>query len=131
MHPYCGLSEAEYELMNLFWSQNKPLQLADIVQYCHTELDNNWATTTICTYLGHLVMKGFLKTDHKRYRKSYSALISKNELSQMYAKQVLQESFDGSLKNFLASFTQGVSLTPNEINELISILHTNMSSKDN
>ena len=80
--------------------------------------------------MSHLVMKGFLTTNQKRYRKSYTALVSQKDLSQSYAHQILQDSFDGSLKNFLVSFTDGVSLSSEEVNELIDILHSSISDNE-
>ncbi|MBC8572616.1 BlaI/MecI/CopY family transcriptional regulator [Jingyaoa shaoxingensis] len=130
MHSYYGLTETEYELMTLFWKKQKPLTLAEIVHYCNEEFHHDWATTTVCTYLSHLVMKGFLTTNQKRYRKSYTALVSQKDLSQSYAHQLLQDSFDGSLKNFLVSFTDGVSLSSEEVNELIDILHSSISDNE-
>ncbi len=130
MHSYYGLTETEYELMTLFWKKQEPLTLAEIVHYCNEELHHDWATTTVCTYLSHLVMKGFLTTNQKRYRKSYTALVSQKDLSQSYAHQILQDSFDGSLKNFLVSFTDGVSLSSEEVNELIDILHSSISDNE-
>ena len=67
-----------------------------------------------------------LKTNNKRYRKLYSAQLSEEELAQKYARQFVDESFGGSLKNFIASFAQETKLSEADVNELIDILHSNM-----
>ena len=41
----------------------------------------------------------------------------------------VDESFGGSLKNFIASFTQETKLSEADVNELIDILHSNMSEE--
>ena len=53
----------------------------------------------------------------------------KEELAQKYARQFVDESFGGSLKNFIASFTQETKLSEADVNELIDILHSNMSEE--
>lgn len=127
MYPYYGLSEAEYQLMKLFWEKNTSLQFHEILSYCNDELHLNWAATTAQTYLGRLIMKGVLETDGKRYRKSYKARLSEQDLSQKYAKQVVDESFGGSIKNLLASLTGGTKLTKDDVAELKQILDDSLS----
>ena len=73
-----------------------------------------------------LILKGVLKTNNKRYRKLYSAQLSEAQLAQKYARQFVDESFGGSLKNFIASFAQETKLSEADVNELIDILHSNM-----
>ena len=85
--------------------------------------------TVSLRYLNRLILKGVLKTNNKRYRKLYSAQLSEEELAQKYARQFVDESFGGSLKNFIASFTQETKLSEADVNELIDILHSNMSEE--
>lgn len=129
MYPYYGLSETEYQLMQLFWNRNEPLPFNEILSYCNEELHLGWAATTAQTYLGRLIMKGVLETNGKRYRKSYFAKLSEEELSQTYAKQIVKESFGGSIKNLLVSLTQGTKLTQEDIDELKEILDSSLSDR--
>ena len=102
--------------MQLFWKNSDPLPFNEILKYCNDELQLNWAVGTAQTYLNRLILKGVLKTNNKRYRKLYSAQLSEEELG-------------GSLKNFIASFTQETKLSEADVNELIDILHSNMSEE--
>lgn len=127
MQVHYNLSDTEYQIMQLFWKSTNPLPFNEILKYCNEELQLNWAVGTAQTYLNRLILKGVLKTNNKRYRKSYSAQLSEEKLAQKYAHQFVKDSFNGSLKNFLVSFTQGAQLSQNDVNELIDILHSNMS----
>ena len=127
MQEHYNLSDTEYQIMQLFWKKTEPLPFNEILKYCNEELQLNWAVGTAQTYLNRLVLKGVLKTNNKRYRKLYSAQLSEEELAQKYAQQFVDDSFGGSLKNFLVSFTQGTQLSQNDVNELIDILHSNIS----
>lgn len=115
--------------MQLFWKNSDPLPFNEILKYCNDELQLNWAVGTAQTYLNRLILKGVLKTNNKRYRKLYSAQLSEEELAQKYARQFVDESFGGSLKNFIASFAQETKLSEADVNELIDILHSNMSEE--
>mgnify|MGYP000420607859 CR=1 FL=1 len=114
---------------SFFWKNSDPLPFNEILKYCNDELQLNWAVGTAQTYLNRLILKGVLKTNNKRYRKLYSAQLSEEELAQKYARQFVDESFGGSLKNFIASFTQETKLSEADVNELIDILHSNMSEE--
>ena len=93
MYPCYGLSETEYKIMQLFWTKKTALPFGEILHYCNDTLHLDWAVGTAQTYLNRLIMKGVLKTDNKRYRKSYSAQFSEEELAQRHAQQFLNESF--------------------------------------
>ena len=122
MYPYYGLSETEYQLMKLFWTRQEPLLFSDVLAHCNEELHLNWAATTAQTYLSRLMMKGVLETNGKRYRKSYLAHLTEEELAQKYAVQVVKESFGGSVKNLLTALLRDTTLTQNEADELKQIL---------
>ena len=38
MESHYGLSDIEYELMQLFWSSDHPLPFADVLAYCNDTL---------------------------------------------------------------------------------------------
>ena len=113
MQQHYELSDTEYKIMQLFWKNSDPLPFNEILKYCNDELQLNWAVGTAQTYLNRLILKGVLKA----------------QLAQKYARQFVDESFGGSLKNFIASFTQETKLSEADVNELIDILHSNMSEE--
>lgn len=121
------LSEIEQQIMELFWKEDGAFAFSEIMKYCNEELQLGWAQGTLQTYLYRLISKGVLKTNNKRYRKLYSAQISKKELSHKKAENFLKTAYQGSLKNFLAAFTEGSPLTKQEVDELVAILRSNIS----
>lgn len=129
MQQHYDLTDTEYQIMQLFWKTSAPLPFSEILKYCNEELQLNWAVGTAQTYVNRLLLKGVLKTNNKRYHRLYSVQLSEEELAQKYAQQFINRSFGGSLKNFLASFTQGVKLSEDDVNELIDILHSNIDDE--
>lgn len=105
-----NLSDAEYEIMEFLWAQKETSTLQDIITYCTTEKNHTWKQQTIYTFLTRLEHKGAVtavKRGHKRY---YSASMSMMEFKKRATRQLLEESFDGSLKNFLIAFTGGYAM---------------------
>lgn len=102
-----NLSDAEYEIMEYLWTQKEARPLQAVAVYCETEKHHSWKQQTIYTFLTRLEGKGVataVKKGHKRY---YSAAISIDEFKKKATHQLLEESFDGSLRNFLAAFAGG------------------------
>jgi len=105
------LSDSEYEIMEFLWKQTEPMTLQNVIAYCTNEKNHSWKQQTIYTFLTRLELKGVVtavKHGHKRY---YSAAMTKEEFRKRATHQLLKESFDGSLKNFLIAFTGGHSMS--------------------
>ena len=106
-----NLSDAEYEIMEFLWEQKESSTLQDVIAYCTNEKHHTWKQQTIYTFLTRLEHKGAVtavKRGHKRY---YSASMSMDAFKKKATHQLLEESFGGSLKNFLVAFTGGCSIS--------------------
>lgn len=102
-----SLSKSESEIMEFLWKQEDTCLLHDIVTYCTTEKQHTWKQQTIYTFLVRLEQKGAVtavKHGHKRY---YSASMSVTEFKKKATRQLLEENFNGSLKEFLTAYTGG------------------------
>lgn len=109
-----NLSDSEYEIMEFLWTQNEANTLQDIIAYCTNERHHTWKQQTIYTFLTRLEHKGAVvavKRGHKRY---YSASMPMEEFKKKATHQLLEESFGGSLRNFLTAFTGGCSISPED-----------------
>lgn len=126
MDSHYGLSDIEYELMQLFWSSDHPLPFADVLAYCNDTLKRDWAATTLHTYLTRMIQKEVLGSTRKGYKRSYFAKVSESQLSCNYANDFLKDSFGGSLKNLLLTLTSESKLTQDEADELKQILDKNI-----
>lgn len=106
-----NLSDSEYEIMEFLWKQEAPVTLQNVILYCTNERNHTWKQQTIYTFLTRLEHKGAVtavKRGHKRY---YSASMSMEEFKKKATHQLLEESFGGSLRNFLTAFTGGCSIS--------------------
>lgn len=105
------LSDSEYEIMEFLWAQEEARTLQDIIAYCTNERHHTWKQQTIYTFLSRLEQKSAVtavKQGHKRY---YSASMPIMEFKKKATHQLLDESFDGSLRNFLTALTGGCAMS--------------------
>lgn len=130
MNSYYGLSEIEYELMQLFWQSGKELFFAEIVRYCNEQKGHDWAQTTIHTYLSRLIQKNVLTSSRKGYKRSYKAKVSEEELSGIWANKFIETSYGNSVTKFLVSFTQKTKLSKEEIDHLHQFLDEQLPNDD-
>lgn len=102
-----NLSDSEYEIMEFLWTQKDASTLQDIIMYCTNERHHSWKQQTIYTFLTRLEGKGAVTAVKKGHKRYYSASMPMVEFKRKATQHLLEESFEGSLKNFLTAFTGG------------------------
>lgn len=117
-----GLTNTEWELMELFWTVNEPLKFSDVTDYCKTVCQQNLAPQTIHTHLANLVKKGVLESGRNGYKRFYYAKYTESELKHRWASNMLVDSFNGSLKELLLAVAPHHKCEQDEIAELHQII---------
>ena len=130
MDDYYGLSELEYQLMQLFGENKEPIGFSEVIHYCNDVKHLNWAATTLHTYLTRLIAKCVLCSDRNGYKRSYYAAVSEKQLSHQWAQKIVKRSFGGSIRNFLVSLTYEAPLSKEEVTELHQLLEDQLSESD-
>jgi predicted transcriptional regulator len=87
------------------------------------------AYTTVSTIVRILEQKGFV--DHKAYGTThqYFAVISKEEYSHYSMKKMLENYFDGSLKQMVSFFSKRENLDVKEMEELLRMVENLKNEK--
>lgn len=112
------LTKAEEQIMQVIW-QLGPSFIKEVL----AELpDPKPAYTTVSTIVRILEQKGFV--DHKAYGAThqYFARITKEEYSHFSMKKILENYFDGSLKQMVSSFTRRENIDLKEMDEVLKKL---------
>ena len=122
MKSYFGLSEMEYELMQVFWELDKPLTFPQIVEYCSNNKGRKWAKTTIHTFLTRMVGKDVLKVENGRKKHVYTPLYTREELASRTVSRFIDDTFDGSPVAFMNAFAKTVRLTKPQAEEMKQML---------
>lgn len=114
------LFEAEKRLMEIIWKE-APIESGRLVALANENI--NWNKSTTYTVLRKLITKGFVKNEDT----IVSVLIPKEDVLISESNQIVEESFDGSLPMFVASFlADKKSLSDEDANALIKLIKENM-----
>lgn len=109
------LGVMETKFAELMWD-NEPISSGDLVKLCEKELA--WKKSTTYTMLRRLIDRSIFQNKDGMV----TSLISRQEFSALQSEKFVDETFGGSLPQFLAAFTMRKKLSDNEINELQKLI---------
>lgn len=101
----------ETRFAELIWN-NEPINSGELVKLAQKELE--WKKSTTYTVIKKLCSKGIMKSENSMV----SSLLSREQYFARQSKQFIEETFDGSLPQFLAAFTREEKLSQEEISEI-------------
>ncbi len=125
-----NLSATEMEIMEFLWDTNKKLSASEILKYFNDNKSKNWKKQTLNTFLVKLIEKGALQYDMVKNKKYYYPTAqsqTKTEHIKYWTQNFINKTFDGSLSNFLCSFTGGARLDEKSYNELKKYLEDDLN----
>ncbi len=108
-----GIIEAKFA--DLIW-EREPVTSSELVHLCADRFQ--WKRTTTHTVLRRLCDKGLFENNGG----TVTAKISREEFYTRHSRQYVASTFGGSLPAFLAAFTGGGRLTPEEREQLQALL---------
>lgn len=109
------LGVVEQKFAELIW-QNEPIGSGELVKLCLKELE--WKKSTTYTVLKKLCEKGIFKNENG----IVTSVMSKDEYFAFQSKQIVDETFEGSLPAFIAAFTKKQTLSDKEIAEIRAMI---------
>ena len=114
MDPY-KLGEMEQRMADLIW-RNAPLRTRELVALCQDAF--GWKRTTTYTMLKRLCERGLFENSEGEV----FILKTKEEFHAEQGEQFLNETFSGSLPQFVAAFMKSKRLKPKEIEEIARLI---------
>ena len=105
------LGVVQERFADLVWA-NEPVASGELVKICEKELE--WKKSTTYTVLRKLCEKGLFKNEDG----VVTSLISKEEFYSAKSKQIVEDSYSGSLPAFVAAFISNKKLTAKEADEI-------------
>ncbi|SNS47616.1 transcriptional repressor, CopY family [Anaerovirgula multivorans] len=112
------LGVMEMKFADLMWD-NEPISSGDLVKLCEQEL--GWKKSTTYTMLRRLCQRNIFKNQDGLV----CSILSKQEFHALQSEKFIEETFDGSLPQFLAAFSTRKKLTDKEIDELEKLIRQN------
>jgi predicted transcriptional regulator len=105
------LGVVQERFADLVWD-NEPVASGELVKICEKELE--WKKSTTYTVLRKLCEKGLFQNEDG----IVTSLISKEEFYSAKSKQIVEDSYSGSLPAFVAAFISNKKLTAKEADEI-------------
>lgn len=105
------LCESDFRFMSVIWD-NEPLTSGELVKLCNEKFD--WKKSTTYTMLKKLCEKGFARNDGSLV----TSLIERDRVQAYASEHFVEQTFGGSLPNFLVSFLGGKKISEKEAEEL-------------
>ena len=109
------LGTVEAAFADMIWAR-APVTSSELVRL--TSEAFHWKRTTTHTVLRRLCDKGLFENNHG----TVSARLSREEFYAQRSRQFVADSFQGSLPAFIAAFTQGERLSPEEAAEIRALI---------
>ena len=107
--------ESEYRFCLILW-EHEPVKSSELVRLCKEQL--GWKPTTTYTVIKRLSERGVLKNENT----IVSSIVSKDEAQASEINEMLEKTFEGSLPAIIAAFTKHRKLSPDEIDEVQSMI---------
>ena len=117
MEKKANLTNAEQKVMNQIWAMERMVTVPEMVEILNDE-GEEWAYQTVATFLKNLEKKGFLSVTKQGKKLCYFPLISREQYKKNEAEGFLENTFDGSVVNFLTAFRGSNKIGKKEIQEL-------------
>ncbi len=109
------LTDTEYRFLQLIYDA-EPLRSKQLVELCDKAL--GWKKSTTFTMLKKLCQKGVVANNGS----VVSSVIDRQEIERFRSRDAVQQSFGGSLPNFLTAFMGGQKLSEQEAQLLQAII---------
>lgn len=110
------ISEAESQVMEVFWRAERALSADDVV----AEMDNDrdWSAGTIRTFLTRLLKKKALAATLDGRRYLYRPLIRREDYVHEQSRKLIDRLFGGRIAPFVTQFSERRDLSRAEIEDL-------------
>lgn len=119
------LSKSEEELMNYLWQLNKAFMKDLLEAYPEPKP----ATTTVATLLKRMADKGFIGYKLLGNAREYFPIVKKKDYFSKHLNGLIKNFFNDSASQFASFFTQETNLSKEELEELRSLIDTELKNK--
>lgn len=111
-----NITNAEALILKVLWKEEKLLSISQI--NIELEKENiNWAYTTVATFLKRMEKKKIVSAVKEGRSFRYQALAKEDEVSNGVGT-IVNNYFQGSLKNFLAAFSKENAISKQELESI-------------
>lgn len=101
------VSETEREILEYLWENPQGVLSREILDYFNEVKQKDWKKQTLNTFLLRLAEKGLIEGKAQGAKKVYYAAYDAKEYEAKKAESILENSYGGSVRNFVMALTGG------------------------
>lgn len=116
------LGSAELEVLKVLWDEG-PSNVRRVMEALHAR-ERLVAYTTVQTMLSRLEQKGFVESDRAGAAYTYSAAITREQISRSRLKKLVEQLYDGAAGALVLQLLRTERLAPGEIAELQKLIES-------
>lgn len=116
------ISETEYEIMEYFWETKETFTFSELMDFFNHTEGREWKKQTLNTFLKRLINKGLLNWKKEGTKGYYKEKITRAEYEQRCAEEILNENYDGKIKNFIAALSGNENLSEIDEEKLLNYI---------
>lgn len=121
------ISEAEYEIMKILWS-DFPLSTNEVSE--RAQQSHSWNQKTIHTLLSRLTAKHVISYEQRGRMYYYFPLISQKKYLEQENHIFLNRFYDGEIAPMLSSLLSNTELSDSDLKNLYDIINSKIKSGD-
>ena len=115
------ICESDFRFMTVIWD-NEPVTSMQLVQLCEERL--GWKKSTTFTMLRKMCQKNFAKNENS----VVTSIVSREQAQASESELFVEQTFAGSLPQFLVSFLGGKTISEEETEELKRLIDEHRES---
>jgi len=113
------LPDAEFDIMQLVWSNEPPITTSEIMKLLG--LEREWKIQTVVSLMLRLTEKGFLRSEKHGKERTYFPAISKEDYLKFETDSFLGRFHNNSFLNLVTTVYDDESLSDDDIDELLKL----------
>ncbi|HSH35408.1 BlaI/MecI/CopY family transcriptional regulator [Schnuerera sp.] len=114
------LGEAEFEIMQVIWSANRPLKANSILEELKEK--RKWALSTLMSSLSRLEKKGFINIDRTKRYNLYTAVVSEEDYKSKESRTFLKKIYNNSLPSLVVNLYNSKAIDDEDLSELKELI---------
>lgn len=118
MSAFKELTTTEGEIMGLLWERAEPTSFTEVLDFFNNEKEKEWKRSTLSSHLLKLSEKGLITSKHRGRQMYYSVAKTVEEYETLKANNILDDLYDGSIRNFMTALYDGKKVSKKHLNDL-------------
>ncbi len=119
---FSDITDCEMLVFRCIQEAEKPISLVQIMDILEAKYQRDWKRSTVCTFISHLIEKGYVTGRREGRTFYYSSAINDKKFKEEQMKQFLNFWFDGSVGEMLTTALRVKRITKKESAALINEL---------